>query len=130
MKIKTTIIAAAFITVASAQNAFEKLARADGHAPISIMADHTHNAGEWMLSYRYMLMDMDGMYRGNHSVSPTQVFTNTPDNYNVTPTRMTMEMHMLGAMYAPNDHITLSAMLPYLSSEMDHLISPTAPPAS
>jgi len=128
MKIKTTAIAAALCTAASAQNTFENLARPDGHAPISIMADHTHDAGKWMLSYRYMFMDMDGMYRGSNSISPTQVFNNAPNNYNVTPTRMTMEMHMLGAMYAPSDRITLSAMLPYLASEMDHLISPTAPP--
>ncbi|WP_245827501.1 hypothetical protein [Roseovarius gaetbuli] len=30
-------------------------------------------------------------------------------------------MHMLGAMYAPNDRITLMAMLPYITKQMDHL---------
>jgi len=127
MKFKSLIIATALCTVASAQNTHSTLARPDSHAPISIMADHTHSAGEWMLSYRYMFMDMDGMYRGSDSISPNGVFTNAPNNYNVTPTSMTMEMHMLGAMYAPSDLVTLSVMLPYLASEMDHLISPTAP---
>jgi hypothetical protein len=35
---------------------------------------------------------------------------------------MTMEMHMLGVMYAPSDRVTLSFMLPYMEREMDHLI--------
>ncbi len=30
-------------------------------------------------------------------------------------------MHMFGAMYAPNDRITLMAMLPYITKQMDHL---------
>jgi hypothetical protein len=125
MKFQSLIIATALCAVASAQNTHSTLARPDGHAPISIMADHTHNAGEWMFSYRYMFMEMDGMYQGSSSVSPARVFTN---NYTVTPTRMTMDMHMLGVMYAPNHRFTLSAMLPYLSSEMYHTIFPGAAP--
>ena len=35
-------------------------ARPDGHAPISVMGDHMHAMGEWMVSYRYMTMDMEG----------------------------------------------------------------------
>lgn len=78
-----------------------------------------------MFSYRYMFMDMDGMKNGTSSVSPNQVFA---ANFTVTPTRMTMDMHMLGLMYAPSDHITLMAMLPYLTYEMDHRIFPGAGP--
>jgi len=33
-------------------------ARPDGHAPIGVMGEHTHKAGEWMLSYRYRNMFM------------------------------------------------------------------------
>jgi hypothetical protein len=45
-----------------------------GHsdAPISIMGDHVHPAGELMFSYRYM--DMDGMRNGTSDVSSTEVF--------------------------------------------------------
>ena len=125
MKYQSITVATALCAVASAQNVHCDLARPDSHAPISIMASHAHNVGEWMLSYRYMFMDMDDIYKGSNSISSAGVFGN---GYNVTPTRMTMEMHMLGAMYAPTDRITLSAMLPYLATEMDHLISPTAPP--
>lgn len=125
MKSLTIITAVALAASASAQHALTKLARPDGHAPISIMADHTHSAGEWMLSYRYMFMEMDGMYQGSKSISSAGVFAN---NFAVSPTRMTMDMHMIGGMYAPNDQITLSAMLPYVTREMDHLIAPGAMP--
>ena len=31
-----------------------QIARADGHAPIGVMADHLHRGGEWMVGYRFM----------------------------------------------------------------------------
>ncbi len=34
---------------------------------------------------------------------------------------MTMDMHMLGAMYAPTDNLTLMVMANYLDKEMDHV---------
>jgi len=100
-------------------------ARPDGHAPISIMGDHIHSKGEWMLSYRYMRMDMDGMRSGSDRVSSADVFA---ANYTVTPENMTMDMHMLGAMYAPTDQLTLMLMANYIETEMDHRINPMAPP--
>jgi len=98
-------------------------ARPDSHAPISIMGDHTHAAGEFMVSYRFMFMDMDGMQHGTSSISSAEVFAN---NYTVTPTRMTMEMHMLGLMYAPTDRLTLMAMIDLQVLEMEHQIFPGA----
>jgi hypothetical protein len=99
-----------------------------GHsdAPISIMGDHVHPAGELMFSYRYMYMDMDGMRNGTSDVSSTEVFGTSvapppAPRYMVTPTDMQMEMHMLGAMYAPNDDITLMLMIHHVSKEMDHV---------
>jgi len=99
--------------------------RPDSHAPISIMGDHPHKAGEFMISYRFMYMDMDGMQSGTSEVSPAEVFAS---NYTVTPTRMTMEMHMFGLMYAPTDWLTLMAMVDLQYREMDHQIFPGAAP--
>ncbi len=115
----TIITAAALSTAASAQNHDHSHARPDGHAPISIMGDHVHAAGQWMISYRYMFMDMDGMYDGSDTISSAGVFA---QNYAITPERMTMQMQMLGLMYAPSDTVTLMAMLPYTDLEMDHRI--------
>ena len=42
------------------------------------------------------------------------------EDYMVAPENMTMEMHMLGAMYAPSDDPTLMLMVPLVNNEMDH----------
>ena len=97
--------------------------RPDSHAPISVMGDHMHEAGGWMVSYRYMFMEMDGMYHGSDAISPAEVYN---AGYVVSPTRMKMDMHMLGLMYAPSDNVTLMAMMPYTTMEMDHRIDPNA----
>ncbi|WP_136466684.1 transporter [Flagellimonas onchidii] len=91
--------------------------RPDGHAPISVMGDHMHGKGEWMFSYRYMHMNMEDLKQGNDDASFDEALT----NYMVTPTAMPMNMHMLGAMFAPSDRVTLMAMFNYISMEMDHL---------
>jgi len=93
--------------------------RADAHAPIGVMGDHAHHAGELMLSYRYMRMKMDGNRVGGDRVGNEAVL----DDFMVAPTEMTMEMHMFGAMYAPAEWVTLMAMAPYVRKEMDHLTS-------
>jgi hypothetical protein len=80
------------------------------------MGDHTHKAGEVMLSYRFMHMAMEGHRGGAKSVSLAEVL----EDFAVAPVDMTMQMHMLGAMWAPCDTVTLMLMQPYLSSEMAH----------
>ena len=99
----------------SAQENFST-SRPDGHAPIGVMGDHTHKAGEWMLSYRFMYMDMKGMRDGTNSLSTQEVFD---EGYMMSPTEMSMEMHMLGVMYAPTDWVTVMAMLPFSHKTMD-----------
>lgn len=119
--------------------------RADGHAPIGVMGDHMHKAGEWMLSYRFMRMNMEGNRIGNDEVTPEEIVTSVPNLNPVTtpmgmtvvppflrvvPTKMTMDMHMLGAMYAPTDNLTLMAMLPLIRKEMDHITFSPMPGAT
>ena len=94
--------------------------RPDAHAPIQVMADHTHKAGEFMLSYRYMYMSMYDLKKGADDVS-FDTALKPQGKYMVTPTRMPMQMHMIGAMYAPSDRITLMAMGNYLDNSMRHL---------
>ena len=95
--------------------------RPDGHAPISVMGDHTHKKGGFMLSYRYMNMQMNELKRGNDDVSFSSVLLPNGGEYMVTPTDMPMDMHMLGAMYALSDKVTLTAMVGYTSMDMDHI---------
>ncbi len=104
-------------------------ARADAHAPIAVMGDHMHSAGEWMISYRFAAMSMSGnLYRGN-SASSDWIAENVPNTFfgmpgqpptlRIVPQEMDMTMHMAGAMYAPTDWLTLMAMAMYMEKEMD-----------
>jgi hypothetical protein len=89
--------------------------RPDSHAPIGVMGDHLMREGEVMLTYRFMRMDMDGNRDGTNRVS-----TPLPD-FMVSPLSMTMDMHMLGGMYAQSDKLTLMAMVSFTSISMDHV---------
>ena len=98
--------------------------RPNEHAPISVMGDHTHAKGGWMVSYRYMQMNMDGMRNGSNRVPAADIFAS---GYTVSPESMTMDMQMFGLMYAPTDKLTLMLMGNYTETEMDHRINPMAP---
>jgi hypothetical protein len=88
-----------------------------GYPPIGVMGGHRHQEGDWMVSYRFRHMKMEGSLNGSQSVTNQQVL----NRYMVTPTKMTMTGHMIGLMYAPNDNVTVALMLPYMNKSMDHL---------
>ena len=118
---KTTILGAfALLALAAPVAAQWNASRADSHAPIGVMADHRHEAGEVMLSYRYMTMTMEGSRIGTDPIANADIVS-PGGGFMVTPTRMPMKMHMFGAMFAPSDRITFMAMLPFASSSMDHI---------
>ncbi len=100
--------------------------RADDHAPLGVMGDHAHGAGEWMVSYRAMRMHMEGSRNGSSAVSLADIAATpnvfaAPPTLRVAPLRMTMDMHMFGLMYAPSDRLTVMAMANYLVNDMDHV---------
>jgi hypothetical protein len=127
----TPVLACAFCIAASTPaRADTAVARADDHAPIGVMGDHRHHAGEWMFSYRYMHMDMTGNRDGKDAISPDQIATTAanpfagmpgmPPTLRVVPLDMQMDMHMFGMMYAPTDRITLMGMVSYVDQRMKH----------
>ncbi|MBV1888365.1 MAG: transporter [Urechidicola sp.] len=85
-------------------------------APISVMGSHMHEKGSWMVSYRFMNMQMKGLRQGTDDISNTQ---GHDTGYMVTPLEMGMNMHMIGAMYAPSDKLTLIAMFNIVQNDMD-----------
>lgn len=93
-------------------------ARPDGHAPIGVMGDHMHAAGEWMVSYRYGRMRMAGNRDAARRVSTGEVIG--VYGFGATPVDMDMEMHMFGVMHAPTDWLTAMVMLPVTRMAMDH----------
>lgn len=101
--------------IAVAQENNWSSARPDGHAPISVMGDHYHKKGEFMFSYRYMPMWMNGNLQSTDGISNEGIY----QNFMVAPQKMQMDMHMLGVMYALSNRITLIAMGNYISNSMD-----------
>lgn len=93
-------------------------ARPDSHAPLGVMGDHMHAAGEWMASYRYSRMRMAGNRDGSRKVSSAEV--TGAYGFAATPVDMDMEMHVFGLMGAPTDWLTALVMLPYVQNAMDH----------
>ncbi len=103
---------------------------ATDHAPIGVMADHRHKKGEWMTSYRFMYMGMEGNRNGTNSLSNDEIATTIPNKFagmpsmpptlRVLPEDMSMKMHMVGGMYGLSDRITLMAMGMYTTNDMNH----------
>ncbi len=101
------------------------------HAPIGVMGDHVHDKGEFMLSYRFMHMDMQGNRSGTNRIDADTMVTTIPNRFfgrpmqpptlRIVPTEMRMDMHMVGAMYAPADWLTLMAMGMYIEKDMEHI---------
>ena len=89
--------------------------RPDYHAPIGVMADHKHNKGEMMLSYRFMTMNMSKLHSGTDSLKTSSVL----ENYMMAPKHMRMDMHMFGFMYAPSNSITVMLMIPFVDNKME-----------
>lgn len=104
---------------------------AASHAPIGVMADHSHAKGEVMISYRFMKMGMGGNRIGTDAIDPDTIVTSTPNRFagmpmqpptlRIVPLDMDMTMHMAGIMYAPSDAVTLMAMGSYRTAEMRHV---------
>lgn len=120
MKISVTVAALAVFAAAVQAEPHHQHGSHQGHlsqAPAGVMGDHVHHSGDWMFSYSYRYMHMDGMRDGSDSLSDGEVLA----GYMVAPLRMDMEMHMLGVMYALNDSFTLMGMLPYVEKDMDHI---------
>jgi hypothetical protein len=89
--------------------------RPDYHAPIGVMIDHTHDKGAWMISYRYMNMNMRDYLQGDAKINKEKIY----ENYLMSSTSMIMQMHMLMVMYGLSDKITLMGMANYTTNQMN-----------
>ncbi|MFQ5570171.1 MAG: transporter [Rhodothermales bacterium] len=78
--------------------------------PVGVLGSHIHSKGEWMLGYRYMIMQM-GEEEDHHGHD---------ESFMITPTSMRMEMHMVEVMYGVTNRFTMMLMLPYKRLSMDH----------
>ncbi len=85
---------------------------------------HTHPAGMWMINYKFMHMNMDGLRDGTTDVSSGDVGFRRGKQYNymMIPTSMTMDMHMGMLMYGITDRLTVMAMANYQENKMRMLM--------
>ena len=82
--------------------------------PAGVMVSHLHAKNEWMFSYRYMSMNMDGNIKERSHISNDEIFI----DYLGAPDKMRMDMHMLMAMYGLTDRFSAMLMVNYISNEM------------
>lgn len=97
-----------------------KSGRPDTHAPGHLMGDHSHAQGSRMVEYKYMNMYMGGNRAGHTPLTTGQARMFDGNMFMVVPTSMTMEMHMLHYMWAPNDRLTMYLMPMWSVNTMDH----------
>ncbi|MFP5464824.1 MAG: transporter [Gammaproteobacteria bacterium] len=119
---RNRLIAVAMLASPLAHADAPQTARADGHAPIGVMADHLHRGGEWMVGYRFMRTWQDELRDGTDRVSKQRTYSSTAAGglgYHNAPTRMEMNMHMFEAMYGWSDRITLMLMANHMDMRMD-----------
>lgn len=88
---------------------------------LNVLGAHTHPSGEFMVGYHYMYMQMEDYRDGTRSLTPQEVLDRY--GYPTVHERMRMEMHMIEGMYAFTDKLTVMAMVPYKTMEMDHLMN-------
>jgi len=89
--------------------------RPEAYAPSSIMGEHLHPQGGFMVSLRYMNMNMNGNREGSDKINDETIY----ERFIVAPQDMTMQMYMLGVMYAPSDKLTLMLMQNFVKKDMD-----------
>ena len=128
---RTFFIGAALAAAVSSPAFADGATVAKDHAPIGVMGDHMHKKGEVMFSYRFMRMNMAGSRIGTDPATPDEIVTTVPNRFfgnpmqpptlRVVPLEMTMDMHMVGAMYAPTGWLTLMAMGTLIDNGMDHV---------
>jgi len=96
-------------------------------AASSMHIHHEHGEGGFMFEYKFMRMNMEGLLNGtnkigSNSISAARMGSSGPApefDYRMSPTKMTMDMHMFMAMYGINDKLSVMGMLHYLKNKMD-----------
>lgn len=96
--------------------------------PAGVMGAHMVGEGRVMMMYTPMFMKMDGSRIGTRRVSPETIVTTVPNRFGgvhgtpptlrIAPEQMSMEMHMLGAMYGITSSINLMVMTSYVEKSM------------
>ncbi len=108
-------------------------------AASSMHIHHEHGAGGLMLEYKFMRMNMKGLLNGTNNIKSNNISAARQNlmgpapgfDYRMSPTKMTMDMHMFMAMYGISDKTSIMGMFHYLKNKMDmvmHMQMPSGMP--
>jgi hypothetical protein len=98
------------------------------HTGAAAHIHHRHQQGAWMVEYRFMRMSMSDLRDGTNGVDTRDISGVLPGMppvadptkpYRMSPTDMTMDMHMLMVMYGLTERVSLMGMAAYRENEMD-----------
>jgi hypothetical protein len=89
--------------------------RPDAHAPIGVAHGHLLEQGQLAVGYRYDYGRWDGLREGTSSVPAERAFEL---GYTHAPRFMNAHRHVVEAVYAPTDRITVLAELPFVHRTM------------
>ena len=89
-------------------------------SPRKIMQNYTKikkmMKNKLMLSYKFGSMEMGCCKRGGKNIPNASIASL---GYSMAPTKMSMDMHMFGGMYAFGSNFTMMAMIPYVEKNME-----------
>ena len=87
----------------------------EDRSPAGLMFGHHHASNSWMVSYRFMFMDMNQLAQGRQGITSETAF----NTYLMAPTTMQMQMHMLMVMYGISPSFTVMGMANFVGQTMD-----------
>ena len=88
--------------------------RPDSHAPSSLLADHTHARGGFMIGYKYAISRSKEIFQGSERVKKDIIFSNYSNAFNSS----TFLTHTLEFMYGFSDDLTLFSKIDYMDKEI------------
>jgi len=92
------------------------LYRPDGIGPAGVFGDHTLKGGGTVLvTYRMQTQEYQGILNGTQHVSNAQVLS----QFAFSPTRASLQKHIIQMEYAPTDDLTLMAYVPFEQNAID-----------
>ena len=93
-----------------------KMHRPDFAPPTGVKSPKKMMKNKLMLSYKFGSMEMGCCKRGGKNIPNASIASL---GYSMAPTKMSMDMHMFGGMYAFGSNFTMMAMIPYVEKNME-----------
>ena len=79
------------------------------NAPIGVISDHGHKAGDMMFSHRGRVIGLQALQSGIDALETADVLK----DYMLAPEYLVTSTQMFSAIYAPHNHITFMAIMNY-----------------